>query len=176
LAAMRTIASRPVAPEANWVFQLTEFPSVKPYLVGLKKAVFFLGLLPLFSAVWLVFWRLWGARAAALHTLFGLSIAAVLEQVFFLRFDKAPFACASLPGKERLQDRWFVYLGGFLVFVSLIGQLEASLFRNPGGFPAFFAAAAGLLVASGYVNRFYVYPRTKLVYEEVAEPTFISLK
>lgn len=176
LAALRTIAQRPVAPEANWVFRLTELPSAAPYLDGLKKAVFFLGLLPLFSAVFLIFWPAWGAAAAGLHALFGLSTSMLLEEAFFHGFDKVPFACASLPGKERLQTRWFLYLGGFIIFLTLAGKLESSLYRVPGRFPAFFAAAFGLLLAFRLADRFYVYPRTRLVYEEISEPAFISMK
>jgi hypothetical protein len=176
LAGMRAIASSPVAPEANWVFRLTEDKEARPYIVGLKKAVFFLGIVPLFSAVFVVSWLSWGAVPAFWHALFGISVAAALEQAFFLRFSKVPFACATVPGKERLQFLWFVYLGGFLVFISLAGRLEASLLQDPRGFPLFFAAAAAVLLGSSLVNRLLVYPGMRLVYEETSEPAFISLR
>ena len=176
LAGMRAMAASPVAPEANWIFRLTEGPEAGPYIAGLKKAVFWLGLMPLFTAVFVVSWLSWGIATAALHALFGLSVAAVLEEVAFFRFSKIPFACASLPGKERLQFLWFVYLGLYLIFVSLVGRLEASLLRNPKNFAFFFFATAVLLFLIRLENRSSVYPRTRLVFEESSEPTFISIK
>ncbi len=138
LAGLRVLTASPVAPEAIWVFRLTEHPVHRHYFSGLKKAVFWLGLVPLFLAVGAVSLFSWGWTNALLHALFGLSISVFLEGLFFLRFPKIPFACSSLPGKERLQFLWFVYLGGFLIFVSLVSRLEASLFRNPQGFAVFF--------------------------------------
>jgi hypothetical protein len=176
LVGARALAASPSAPEANWIFRLTEHPDRRPYFVGVKKAVFWLGLVPLFLAVLALSWPLWGWRSALLHALFGLSISALLEQVIFFRFAKIPFACASLPGRERLQFLWFVYLGGFLIFISLMTRLEAALFRSPGDFKGFLAIMAVLLLASGVANRLYFYPRTDLVYEERPEPAFISLR
>jgi hypothetical protein len=175
LAGMRAMASSPIAAEANWAFRLTEGREARDYIVGLKKAVFFLGLVPLFTVDFVVAWMSWRSGAAFLHALFGLSVAGLLEHVFFFRFSKVPFACASLPGKERLQFLWFVYLGGFLVFISLAGRLEASLLADQRRFPAFFSVMAVLFLAIGLANRLFIYPRTKLVYEESPETTFVSL-
>lgn len=100
LGGVRVIIGSPIAPEANWIFRLTEYPVVKHYFVGLKKAVFFLGLIPLFLGVFVVSLLAWGWATAVFHVFFGLAVASLLIEFFFLGFSKVPFACSSVPGRN----------------------------------------------------------------------------
>jgi hypothetical protein len=171
---MRAGMNVPFAPEANWVFQLTEARERGPYFIAARKAVYFLVLAPLFGFLWLAYSWLWGPGPAFLHCAYALVWTILAVQAAFWKFARIPYACLVVPGKAKLQVRWLPYVLGFFIAVSAISTLERSLFRHPGGFVLFFTAAAFVLASLEIVQRRFVYLKLALVYVEEPEPIMIT--
>jgi hypothetical protein len=175
LLGVRSGMNTPLTAEANWVFQLTESRARRPYFTALKKAVFFLVLLPLFAVVFAVHARMWGAAPAAVHCLYGLAWALLARELLFWRFARIPFSCLVVPGKAKLYSRWLPYLLGAIFSFSALSSLERFLWRSTAGFPIFFGVMAVVLFALNIAQRLFVYEKLKIVYEEVPEPVMITL-
>jgi hypothetical protein len=165
LAAVRSVVEIPAAPEANWVFQVTETPWRRRYVTGLKKAIFFKWLAPLAGLVLAVHAPLWGFGPALGHAAFGLTVSGLGLEGFFLKYRKVPFACTFVPGKARLHARVVVLIFLSLIFLAAVGGIEKELLREPRGFLVFFGVAAvawgGLELSSARLLG-----RAGLIYEE----------
>ncbi len=176
LLGIRTLVNVPAFLEANWVFQISERPPRNDYFAGLKKAIFFEALLPLFVLM-LIFYRfLWGWRPALLHCLFGLAASILLQEALFWRFPKIPFTCTFVPGKAKVHIYWIPYVLGFLVYVSFLSSLERSLFANPRYFFHYFVTCGVLIVGSQLYQNLYIYRRQPIIYHEEPEPVMITLE
>jgi hypothetical protein len=175
LLSLRTGVNIPLSAEANWVFRLTESPIRRHYFSALKKAVFVFALLPLSLVLFGGHMVLWGPGQAALHILYGLSCALVFCEVFFWRYAKVPFSCLVVPGKTQVQKYWLLYLLAFILTVSLFSALERTLIRTPSSFPVFFGLAGALLAGMIIYQRFAIYEKLQIVYEEEPEPVMVTL-
>ncbi len=175
LVGLRTLVNVPLAADANWIFRLTERPGPAAYLNGMKKAIVILILGPLFVVLVPLYSLLWGLPTALLHLGFGFVLGLVLLEVLFLGYAKIPFACSQAPGKPGLHLTWMLYVLGFLVYVPTMSSLEQRLFRDPGTFPYFFAAAGLVLFGLGLFQRRRIYPVLTLVHEEKPVPVMITL-
>jgi hypothetical protein len=176
LVGLRSLVAVPFAPEANWIFALTEQFPRRPYYSGLKKAVVLLTLLPLMTALLPVYALLWGFATALIHLAFGLVCSLVLLELLFLRFSKIPFACLPAPKKAKPYSVWIGWFVGFLVYVVLLGGLEQRLLAAPSAFPVFFAVGGAVLLGLVFYQELFTYPRLPLVYEEEPEPVLVTLE
>ncbi len=172
LAGLRTVVNIPAAPQANWVFEVTDTGRTARYAAGVKKAIFFRWLLPLSGLILATHAVIWGFAPALEHALFGLTMGGLGLEAFFYRYRKVPFACASLPGKIKFHT-WGVPLVilSFLFF-ALTTTVEKALLRTPSRFIFFFAAAAGVRLAFAAGNRRF-YRHAALIYEEQPEPALV---
>jgi hypothetical protein len=175
LLGIRSGMNTPFTAEANWVFRMTETVTHRPYFLALKKAVFFLILFPLFAVLYAVHAWYWGAGPAAVHCLYGLAWALLAREALFWRYACIPFSCQVVPGKARLYSRWLPYLLGGLLSFSALASLERVLWRSTVGFPIFFGVMAVVLFGLYFAQRFFVYEKLKIVYEEEPEPVMITL-
>ena len=175
LLGLRSIVNVPLAAESNWIFRLTERNSRTPYFVGLKKAILFYAILPLFGGLYVFFLLTWGAWAALLHGLYGLAFALLLLQILFWNFRKIPFSCVTVPGRARLQYLWLIYGLSFIFALSAFSSLERTLFRNPGNFIIYYGAAFGLVIALDIYQRAFVYEKLRILYEDKPDPVMITL-
>jgi hypothetical protein len=176
LLGIRSLANVPATLEANWVFQLTERTPRRHYYAGLRKAVFFEALLPLFTLVYVFHFFLWGSKPALLHSLYGLAAAVVLLEVLFLRFPKIPFTCTYVPGKAKVHVYWLPYVIGFYLYVSLLSSLERFLFAAPRYFVNYFVICGLIFAALRIYANLYFYRRQPFVFQEEPEPVMISLE
>jgi len=174
VAGIRVLVNQPVAPEANWVFRLTETPRTGKYLSGLKKAVIIKLILPLFGGVFAVHVWLWDARAALLHAAFGLVISVLAVEAAFYHFRKIPFACTYVPGKFKLHLTVMPFSLGLLVIMTALVGIEKTILADPGKGGLFLAAAAAAVFALREGNRRF-YRKMPLVYEEQPEAAMIAL-
>jgi hypothetical protein len=173
---LRSLVSVPVAADANWVFRLSEKPGLAPYIAGMKKGIVFLVLGPLFAVLLPLYAYLWGFPTALLHLGYGFVLALILLEVLFFGYAKIPFACSPAPGRAGLHLLWMLYVFGFLVYVPGLDGLEQALFRDPGSFPVFFAAAGLVLLGLNVAQRKWVYPGLTLVHEQRPIPVMITLE
>jgi hypothetical protein len=176
LVGLRSLVNVPIAAEASWAFRMTEAKVRKHYFIALKKAIFFLALVPISIVLFALFGALWGAGPAALHALYGLTFAVLLREILFWRYSKIPFACRVVPGKSRLQSFWLIYILGFMFLISGFSALERGLFSAPAGFIPYFAGTISLWVILSLVQRRFVYEKLQIVYEERPEPALITLE
>jgi len=176
LLGIRALANVPASLEANWVFQITERTPRRHYFAGLKKAVFFEALVPLFVLVFVFYHYLWGWKPALLHCLYGLAASVLLMEILFLRYPKVPFTCTFVPGKAKVHVYWLPYVIGFLIYASFLSSLERFLFAYPRYFINYFVICGVLFVASRLYQNFYFYRRQPIIYHEEPEPVMISLE
>jgi hypothetical protein len=172
---LRGGVNMPVNLEANWVFQLTEVKKRRHYFAGMRKGIFFLNLLPLFTLLFLFYAFLWGWQLAFYHCLFGLTVATLIMEVFFLHYCKLPFACTYLPGKEKLQLFWIIYLLAFLVYINFFVWLDHYLLRNPQLFGHFFGVSISLILGVRFYQWIFYYQRITIKYDEEPEPAMVGL-
>jgi len=175
LLGLRSIVNVPLAAESNWIFRLTERNSRTPYFVGLKKAILFYAILPLFGGLYVFYLLTWDAWAALLHGLYGLAFALLLLQILFWNFRKIPFSCVTVPGRARLQYLWLIYGLSFIFSLSAFSALERVLFRAPGNFLIYYGAAFGLVIALDVYQRAFVYEKILLLYEDKPDPVMVTL-
>jgi hypothetical protein len=176
LLGIRSLVNVPASLEANWVFQITERTPRRHYFAGLKKAILFETLFPLFVLVFIFYYYLWGWKPALLHCLYGLAASVLLMEIFFFSCAKVPFACTFVPGKAKVHVFWLPYVIGFLLYVSLLSSFERFLFTYPRYFLNYFVICGVFYVASRLYQEFYFYRRQPIVYHEEPEPVMISLE
>lgn len=169
------IVNIPSSIDANWIFRLTEKKDRKHYLLGLKKGILFFAVGPLHILLFVFYTMIWNWREAALHSLFGLFVSLLLMEVLFFRFQKIPFACSYLPGKERMHVLWAVYIAGFVQYVMLLSALELTFFRNPHRFYLFYLTCMILILASNVFQNIRFSRRFNLKFEEKPEPALLGL-
>jgi len=175
LVGISRIVNIPVSLDANWIFRLTEGKDRKHYIMGFKKGIWFFALGPLYILLFVFYSMIWGWIDAGLHCLYGLTVSLLLIEVLFLRFQKIPFVCSYLPGKERIHVLWVVYIAGFIHYVALVSTLEFTLFKNPNRFYVFYAVVLILVAAVNVFQYFYSYRDMTLKFEEKPEPIMLGL-
>jgi hypothetical protein len=174
LIGIRTVVNIPVAPEARWVFQVTETARRGRYVSGLKKAILFKWFVPLSVLVflsYLLIWRDW--RSAFNHAIFGLTVSVLGIEASLYRYRKIPFACTNVPGKLKLQTRAIPYFLGLISLLAMLCFIEKQLLIDPSKFAIFFAFS--LLIWSalriGSVRFLRTHP---LIYDEEPEPALVT--
>jgi hypothetical protein len=175
LLAIRVLAGIPSSLEANWVFRITEQEQRRHYFAGFRKGLFFYALLPLFLALFVFYFYLWGWKAALLHCLYGLIASWLLLEILFFKYHKIPFASTYVPGKAKIHLFWLVYVIAFLGYILTFSSLERVLFLRPRSF-YFFYAIMGLIFLGLKVYRdYFLTEKTAIVYDEEPEPVMVSL-
>lgn len=175
LVGIRSIVNIPVSLEANWVFRLTQRQDKKHYFSGLKKGIFFYALIPLFALLFVVHFFLWGGESAFYHCLYGLVLSTLLMEILFQNYSKIPFACAYLPGKAKMHVFWIVYLFSFLVYVFFLSSLEKKLLLAPSRFLIFYGILFGLFLVLRIYQRYFLYKKYDIIYEEKPEPVMVTI-
>ncbi len=175
LLGLRAVVNVPVSLEANWAFRLTEKHDIRSYFSGVRKAVFLLYLVPMFVLLFACYAMLWDPKTAIWHCLYGLTVSVLVMDVLFLRFLKIPFACSYLPGKEKIQLYWFVYLIGFIVYLNTASRIELCLLRSPIHFIYCYGAIFLAFIGIRAYQFFFLYKHNRIQYEEQPEPVMIDL-
>jgi hypothetical protein len=114
-------------------------------------------------------------RVAAYYLLYGITLSAILMELIFFDFQKAPFTCARVPNKLNLTFLAVIYVFGFTLYSRTMAALEEQLASSIGAALLFFATAAlfiGVLVH--YRNR-RLAAAPALIYEEPADPVVRTL-
>jgi len=177
LLGIRGIVNVPISLEANWIFQITEQENIQHYISGLRKGIFFLNLLPLFTLLFIFYSFIWDGMTAFYHCLYCLTVSVFVMEVFFLTFTKVPFACSYLPGKEKIQLFWIAYLFGFLAYISLMSWIEWMLLKAPSksGFLIFLGSVLLVILGIRIFQVLIFYKKYSIKYEEEPEPVIVGL-
>jgi hypothetical protein len=174
LCGMRHVFAVPAELRANWVFQVSDRGQARTCLVGVRKAMIVLGVVPLFALLLPLHVLFWGWRTALLHMTFGAVVSYLLVEVLLVSFEKFPFTCSYLAGKANLKVSWPIYLFGFTTYVSAFLTLEYWMLQRPLRFLwllAVIAAVHGGLA----IYRWRVGRAVTLVFDDQPEPLVRTL-
>jgi len=178
LVGMRVVFALPSQLGANWIFRLTEQKERQPYLAGVQRAMFLLGVMPILFVVAPLCIGAWGWRTAGLHMIFVVILAFLLREALIFRLNKIPFTCTYLPGKANLKLMFFPYLFAFTTYAYTMTTLERWLMQKPILFTAFAFTAFLVLAASIACRNRKLSRRGSFVYDvsplQVAEPLNLS--
>ncbi len=175
LLGLREIVNIPSSLNANWIFQLTEKKYIKHYFSGLRKGIVVLNILPLFILLFIFYVFVLGWVTAAYHCFFGFLITVLVMELFFLKFNKIPFACSYLPGKEKIQLFWIFYLFLFFSYLKITSWIELMLLQAPSNFFIFYSVIILLLICVRIYQHLFFYRKIRIKYQEEVEPILIRL-
>jgi len=175
LLGLKGVINIPISIEANWIFQLTETKNKKDYFIGMRKAIFFQILLPIFAFFFVVFFILWGAETSLYHSAFCLFLSSFVMFLLFVDLNKIPFTCTYLPGKEKIHLLWLFYFILFISYLTSFSGLEYKMLMHPTDFITFYVVLLLLYLALKVFQNFYMYKRIKIIYEDNPEPVMIGL-
>lgn len=171
---LRMAVNQPVMLEARWVFRLAEWDRPKHYIRGLKKALFFMALFPLFLISFFFYLYCSSLEPALFHSIYCLAVALVLLEVFFLNYRRIPFTSEYTPLKLNIKVLWPAYIWAFFTYLSAFSTLGQWLLENPGYYTLFYPAAALLLI----LLKVYQHSKSKepgFSCDEEPEPVMLSL-
>jgi MFS family permease len=171
---LKMVTRNPVEFEANWIFRMTEKKDKKHYLAGLKKALFFYAVFPLFIMLFLFYCFAWGFEPAIYHSFFGITIAWILMEAFFINYRNIPFTSKCLPYKANFIYSLMFYGFVFIVYNTLFTALGLFLIKNPVYYYFFYIAAFTILIALKWYGQ-KTNNDFKFVYDEETDPIFLSL-
>ncbi len=143
LCGMRVVFAVPAEISANWVFRISESRGYAECLEGARKFLLLAGAGPVLALTMPFCWVLWGWRIGLVHTIFCVTMAALLSELLLLKFSKIPFTCTYAPGKSNMTGTWFGFCAGFSTYAYTMTALEASLLYRPEGFVVFYVLIAG---------------------------------
>jgi len=175
LLGLRGVINIPINLEANWIFQLTEGKNTRHYFLGLKKAILFNNIIPLFIFFYIFYSILWDHITAFNHCIFGLVLAVLIMEILLINYSKIPFACSYLPGKEKMQFLWLFYLIIFIIYINVITQVELILLKNPPNLFIYFLVIFIIILSIRFYQVFQIYNKNKIQYKEVVDPVMIGL-
>lgn len=170
---VRLVISMPLALRANWIFRMTEIRSVAAYLSAIRRALFVLVAVPVWSLLALLFLFQWQTWPVVGHLLLLAVVGNIVVEFSLYGFYKLPFTCSYLPGQSKVR---FVFWGCLLIWVPLIGaRYEMRMLSRPLDF--FVVLAALVLIAVGARWRTTVEARSagELVFEEEYPPELFLL-
>ncbi len=175
LIGVKGIVKVPISLEANWIFQLTEVKKRHHYFSGLRKGVFFLTLVPLFILLFIFYAFLWSGITALLHCFFGLAISTLLMEVLLIKNNKIPFTCSYMPGQEKIQIFWLLYIILFLGYIYFMTWLEKILLTKTENFTFFLFVILILIIGIRLYKKIFLQEKQKIMYEEAEEPVMITI-
>jgi hypothetical protein len=166
---LRATFNIPYELGANWMFQITSGSDAAEYLIATRKWVFLRGIVSVYALLAPLEFSFFDAREAVFHLAFGLSVAALLTELFFLKFNKVPFTCSYLPAKSHLAFLAGAYLYGFTIYSFTIASLEKWVGRSPDRMVWFFSCVAATLVSLWWYRR-HDAGAIAIIYEDDADP------
>jgi hypothetical protein len=175
LAGIRDAANIPLNYEANWAFEITEYPDRWAYFSGLRKSVFIFFLLPLYVIFFVLYGLIWNWKAAGLHVLYDLAFAVLLMEALFFQRRKFPFASSYVPGKSKIHIFWWVYLLLFLGYIFIPRWLEPYFLARASRFISFYVIFILILSGLWLYYKLYFYVKNQLLYKDNPEPLLIGL-
>jgi hypothetical protein len=170
----RVVVLHPITEEANWVFRIAEQKNPIHCMTGLKKVFFLIGILPVFSLVFLFYSYFWGVVPAIFHSLFCAITAWLFLEIFFINYEKMPFVSGYVPGKAKIKYFWALYLVGLVAYTWAFSALGSFFMQNPLFYIIYYILVADVL----YLIKRYQARRNQtfsFVFDEDPEPVMLSL-
>jgi hypothetical protein len=175
VSALRAAFNFPSELRANWAFQLSDTDHALECYSATRKWIALCAIGPLFLIMTPVEFSLFHWSEALFHIAFGITLSALLVEIMFFGFRKAPFTCSYLPGKVNLVGLSAIYVFGFTTYSDLMAGLEGQLVREPVAAGVFFILAAGIHQSLVYCRRRTMGSAPALDYEDNPDPAVRTL-
>jgi hypothetical protein len=148
LVGLRIAVSLPADPKAAWMFDVAG-PTRRQSRGAIERIMIVVGVLPVVGLFGLVYAYLWGRGIAIVHGVVATSVGALLIQGLLWRFEGMPCARRWNPESTNWRNRWFLYVGGFMILTGGVAQVESLLFEEPGAAVLF----VGPLLVAAWIIR-----------------------
>jgi hypothetical protein len=171
----RMVFTLPLELRANWIFRVLPLPGLRGCLAAIRRSLYTLGVIPVWTVMAAVFFRLWPWRAAAEHMVMLAILGVLMAECTLIGFQKIPFTCSYLPGKSKFHMAGLAALGQMLL-MSQGAEWERDSFDNP----FLYAWIAGGLLAVTVLVWWYnsAHARSEdfvVQFEDVETPTIQGL-
>lgn len=131
LSGVRVVFSLPVAIQANWIFRMLEDDRRGRWLDGVETALYVLALTPVvvIAPVFLVPVLGWGS--VPIHLMVCVLLTLILVEIILWEWQKVPFVCSYLPGKQNIALTFVAYWMAFGVYAYTTATFELWCLREP---------------------------------------------
>lgn len=170
----RAVFALPIALRAKWIFEITAVQSPAAYFGAVRKALYAIAAIPVWTISAVVYFAIWPVAGAAEHLAVLGAVAILVVETSLRRFRKIPFACAYLPGKSNIHVRLGCYGIGFLFVASQGVHLEYWSMQGVGSFLVLLAVL-GALAAWARRRTTAALPYNRLQFEDLPEPEIEAL-
>jgi hypothetical protein len=136
----------PAEVGANWTFHLAWPGDERPYLAGVKRAGLLTLVIPTLVVLFASHVVVMVPRLALEHVACGAAVAVLMMDVFFLGYQKLPFASGYIR-TEDLKSLAPVYVMAVLLVSLTVAGLERAALASATGSVIFFAALLAAIVS-----------------------------
>lgn len=175
VSALRAAFNFPAELSANWAVQLADTGDAAPHVAATRKWILLCGVLPLFALLAPLELARFPWRVAAFHAAFGIALSALLVEILFFGFRKAPFTCGYFPGRINLVCLSVVYVVGFMAYSRVMAGLESWLTHRPAAALAFLAAGLAARALLQFLSARIVRRAPALEYAGSGDPVVRTL-
>lgn len=126
----RMVFTLPLELRANWIFRVLPLPGLLGCLAAIRRSLYTLGVIPVWTVMAAIFFRLWPWRAAAEHMVVLAILGVLVGECTLIGFQKIPFTCSYLPGKTKFHMTSLAAFGQILL-MSQGAETERNSFDNP---------------------------------------------
>lgn len=160
----RIISNYPESLESNWIFRILEDKDSKHYLIGLKKGIFFLLVLPLLTLLFIFYVFFLPLTDVLLHMSYSLLNSLIIIYIIFMNYPKIPFTCSYEAVGINFSKIWIGI--GLLSYIYAASNFGHQIIKHPYLFSYYlisvFILMAVLLVVRKNINQ----GENRLVFEE----------
>jgi len=174
---LRYLFSLPVELRANWLFQLNEGQGRglgrESWLNAVERFLVWCGIVPIYAATVPAAVAVFGPVRAAAASLIGLLAALLLFEVLFRHWQKLPFTCSYMPGKQEVWLSSLIY-AMYLPVLAIAAQLLLFGSGDPAAFLAVLGFEAAVLWWMRRRRRAFA-SENPLLYEEALDYAVMTL-
>ncbi len=137
----------PVEPRGNWIFRIAELPDLA-VTTATEKALLLVGVGPVIAGTWIGMVGWLGLLLGSIHTCFVLLMTLVLVEAVLWNWNRIPFTCPYLPGKQNLIQSSLIFGLALSSFAYFATSFEALILSSP----KIFLLLLALLVVVGFMR------------------------
>ena len=140
----RAVFALPATLPANWIFRVTAVQGPAAYFFAVRRALYCLTAVPVWTASALFYFAVWPVIAALEHVAVLFAVGVTLIEVSLHGFRKLPFACSYVPGKTNIHVKLGIWSILFLFVTDRGSAIEFWAMERPERFLVFFAILLGI--------------------------------
>ena len=175
LSGMRFIFTIPSELTANWMFRVSDMDQQRPALNGMRTAMRWFGVVPLFLVLAPFYFVEWQPGVAIAHLIFSVTLTVLLIEALTMEMRKIPFTCSYPPGKANVTILWVAYWVGFLLYAFSMANLESWMVKRPRRLIPFYLIAAVMFAGFEWWRHRVDKVGVALIFDDAADPAVLTL-